>query len=157
MPSHPVAFLCALPWLLLAALGAILASGHGLALTLVTTVPVIGAIFQYRRTGLLSGANSVTGLRIENQRLYVRLGCDAQIAVSPCDESRMGASFAILKLRRIGSISGTYPVVLVALTPWLSNTSPEAFRQLRVWLRLGPSSGATRVADQQPPNVQKTH
>ncbi|MDK8464678.1 hypothetical protein [Marinobacter sp. SS13-12] len=146
-PSHPVGILCALPWLLLTALMALLASDHGLAGLLLTTLTSAGAIYQYRRNGLLSGPNAVVGLKVENQQLYARLGAGEDVAVLPSGESRVSAGFTILKLRRTGTISGTYPVVLVALTPRLCNTSPEAFRQLRVWLRLG----------QQPLNVQETH
>ncbi|MCR8914930.1 hypothetical protein FDP08_17295 [Marinobacter panjinensis] len=146
-PSRPVGILCALPWLLLTALVALLASDHGLALLLLITLTSAGAINQYRRNGLLSGPNAVVGLKVENQQLYARLGEGEDVAVLPYGESRVSAGFTILKLRRTGTISGTYPVVLVALTPRLCNTSPEAFRQLRVWLRLG----------QQPLNVQETH
>lgn len=157
MPSHPVAIFCALPWLLLTALVALLASDHGLVLLLLVTPTFAGAIFQYCRNGLLSGSNAVVGLRKENQQLYARLGSGSEVAVTPSGESRVSAGFAILKLRRIGTISTTYPVVLVALTPRLCNTSPEAFRQLRVWLRLGPSTGSGKAAGQQPLNVQETH
>lgn len=150
-PSRPVGILCALPWLLLTALMVLLASDHGLVLLLLTTVTSAGAIFQYRRNGLLSGPNAVVGLKVENQQLYARLGAgegeDEDVAVLPCGESRVSAGFTILKLRRTGTISSTYPVVLVVLTPRLCNTSPEAFRQMRVWLRLG----------RQPLNVQETH
>ncbi|MCL7944304.1 hypothetical protein [Marinobacter sp. ATCH36] len=141
-----MAILCALPWLLLTALVTLIASDHGLVLLLLTTLTLVGAIFQYRRNGLLSDANSVTGLRIESQHFYARLGSGEEVAVVPAAESRMSAGFAILKLQPAGSISTTYPVVLVALTPWLCNTPPEAFRQLRVWLRLG----------KQPLDVQET-
>ncbi len=140
--------LCTLPWLLLTALMALLARDHGLVLLLLITLTSAGAIFQYRRNGLLSGPNAVVGLKVENQQLYARLGAgEEDVAVLPSGESRVSAGFTILKLRRAGTISGTYPVVLVALAPRLCNTSPEAFRQLRVWLRLG----------QQPLNVQETH
>jgi toxin CptA len=152
-----VAFLCALPWLLLTALAVLLASNHGLALLALTAPAFAGAVFQYRRSGLLSGPEAVLCLRVENQQLYARLGSGSEYAVIPADESRLGSRFAALKLRRIGSISGTYPVVLVAFTPWLCNTSPEAFRQLRVWLRLGPSCRVTQKGSQQPVNVQETH
>lgn len=156
-PSHPVAILCALPWLLLTALVALLASDHGLVLLLLIKLTLVGAIFQYRRNGLLAGAHAVIGLRMENQQLYARLVSGSEVAVLPSDESRVSARFAILKLRRQGSISTTYPVVLAALTPGLCNTSPETFRQLRVWLRLGPSSDAGKAGGQQPLNVQETH
>lgn len=146
-PSHPVGILCALPWLLLTALMALLASDHGLVLLLPVTFALAGAIYQYRRNGLLSGTDAVVGLRMENQQLYARLVSGSEVAVLPSGESRVSARFAILKLRREGSMSTTYAVVLAALTPGLCNTSPETFRQLRVWLRLG----------QHPLNVQETH
>ncbi|NMT64153.1 hypothetical protein [Marinobacter orientalis] len=156
-PSHPVAFLCALPWLLLTALVALIASDHGLVLVTLVAVTLCGAIFQYRRGGLLAGPDAVVGLRIENRHLYARLRSGADVAVVPADESRMSARFAILKLRCNGSIYRRYPVVLVAFSPGLSNTSPEAFRQLRVWLRLGPGPRASEAGDQQPSNVQEIH
>lgn len=156
-PSHPVAFLCALPWLLLTALVAIVASDHALPLLVLTAPTLAGAAFQYRRNGLLAGPNAVTGLRIENRQLYARLGSGSEHAVLPAGESRMGSRFAILKLRPTGSISGTYPVVLVALTPRFRNTSPEVFRQLRVWLRLGLSSRGKRARGPQRVNIQETH
>ncbi|HEY9119727.1 MAG TPA: hypothetical protein VIN33_08210 [Marinobacter sp.] len=156
-PSHPVAFLCALPWLLLTALAALMVTTHGPAWLLLSPLPFAGAIIQYRRSGLLSGPNSVIGLRVENQHLYARLGSGSEVLVLPSGESRVSAGLTVLKLRRTGSISSTYPVVLVALTPRLCNTSPEAFRQLRVWLRLGPSANAAKAGGQQPFNVQETH
>lgn len=147
-----MAFLCALPWLLLTALVALVSGAHNLFLLALVAITLSGAIFQYRRNGLLAGPDAVTGLRIENQHLYARLRSGLEVAVTPAGESRVSAGVAILKLQRTGSISGTYPVVLVALTPRLCNTSAEAFRQLRVWLRLGSPSGA-----RQPLNVQETH
>lgn len=156
-PSHPVAFLCALPWLLLTALAVLMLSTYGPAWLLLSPFPFAGAIVQYRRSGLLSGPNAVTGLRVENQRLYARLGSGSEVPVLPSGESRVSARFAILKLRRTGSISTRYPVVLVAFTPRLCNTSPDAFRQLRVWLRLGSPADAGKTGGQQPLNVQETH
>lgn len=156
-PSHPVAFLCALPWLALAALVALITSNHGLAMSAFVIALFSGAIFQYRRNGLLTGANAVTGLRVENQQLYARLRSGSDIAVVAAGESRLSAGVAILKLRYTGSISKTYPVVLVALTSGLCNTSPETFRQLRVWLRLGPPSETGKAGGKQLLNVQETH
>ncbi|MDL0430561.1 hypothetical protein QPM17_05455 [Marinobacter sp. TBZ242] len=145
LPSHPVAGLCALPWLALTALVVLLANNQGLAMLALAAPTLAGGVFQYCRNGLLSGANAVVGLRVEGQQLYACLASGSEYAVLPGDESRLGARFAILKLQCIDSISGTHPVVLVAFTPWLCNTSPEAFRQLRVWLRLGSPAGARRM------------
>ena len=156
-PSHPVAFLCALPWLFLTALAVLLFTNHGPAWMLLSPLTFAGAIVQYRRSGLLSGADSVTGLRVENEGLYARLRSGPEVRVLPCGESRISASFTLLKLRRAGSISTAYPVVLVALTPRLCNTSPDAFRQLRVWLRLGPAADAVQAGGPQSFNVQETH
>ncbi|MEP1214590.1 MAG: hypothetical protein ABJM11_13135 [Marinobacter sp.] len=156
-PSHPVAFLCALPWLLLTALALLMVSTHGPAWLLLSPLPLAGAIVQYRRSGLLSGPDSVTGLRVENQRLYARLGSGSEVTVLPSGESRVSAGVTALKLRRAGSISTTYSVVLVAITPRLCNTSADAFRQLRVWLRLGSSANAGKAGGRQPLNVQETH
>ncbi len=104
---------------------------------------LVGAVFQYRRTGLLVGPEAVTELRVEGEQLYVRLRSGQDRAVQVADESRLGAHFAILKLQHSGTISVyTYPVVLVAVTPRFRNIPSDAFRRLRVWLRLGPTSGS---------------
>jgi len=156
-PSHRVALLCALPWLLLTALLVQLASSGGPAMLAPVAITLAGAVLQYRRTGLLRGPNAVTGLRIENQRLFARLGSGREHPVLTAGESRVSAGFAILKLQLTDTTSKAYPVVLVALTPGFRNTSPEAFRQLRVWLRLGPSCAIRQAGDQQPLTVQETH
>lgn len=156
-PSHPVAFLCALPWLALTVLAAMFTSSQVLAMPVLVIAVLSGAILQYLRSGLLTGQNAVTRLRVENQQLYARLRSGSDIAVVAADESRVGAGVAILKLRRTGSTLSTYPVVLVALTPGLCNVSPEAFRQLRVWLRLGPSSETGKAGGRQSLNAQKIH
>ncbi|MFN2361469.1 MAG: hypothetical protein ABR522_10410 [Marinobacter sp.] len=155
-PSYPVAFICALPWLLLTALVVLITSGLNPVLLALAAITGSGAIFQYRRTGLLVGANAITGLRVEGEYLYARLGSGKEYPVLTAGESRVSAGFAILKLRRTGTISKTHPVVLAALTPGFGNTSPDAFRQLRVWLRLGRSSAVRQAGDQQPLSVQET-
>tara|TARA_R110000850_G_scaffold216899_2_gene342356 strand:- start:211 stop:699 length:489 start_codon:yes stop_codon:yes gene_type:complete len=141
IPSHAVGLLCALPWLALTLFLVAVASEFG-SLILTLVVPsLVGAAFQYRRTGLLAGPAAVTGLRVESEQLYARLRSGQDRAVMVAGESRLGAHFAILKLRYSGTISCTYPVVLVAVTPRFRNIPPDAFRRLRVWLRLGPASG----------------
>lgn len=152
-PSHAVGLLCALPWLTLAVFVAALASEFGYAF-LALIVPVLaGALYQYRQSGLLVGPNVITGLRIENGRLNVCLSSGSQHTVLVAGESRVGARFAILKLQHSGSISKSHSIVLVTFAPWLCNTSPEAFRRLRVWLRLGHSSDAKEPGGQ----VRDTH
>ncbi|MDF0751933.1 hypothetical protein NLU14_17015 [Marinobacter sp. 71-i] len=151
-PSHAVGLVCALPWLTLAVLVAALASEFGYGFLILFMPVLAGAFFQYRRNGLLEGPNAVTGLRIENGRIYACFGSGSEHAVLVASESRMGSRFAVLKLRQSGTISITHPVVLVTFAPWLCNTSPEASRRLRVWLRLGPSPGAKESGNQ----VQET-
>lgn len=140
-PSHAIGLLCALPWLALTLFIIAVASEFG-SLILVLVVPsLVGAVFQYRRTGLLVGPEAVTGLRVEGEQLYVSLCSGQDRVVLAGHESRLGAHFAILKLRHSGTISYTYPVVLVAITPRFRNIPSDAFRRLRVWFRLGPASG----------------
>lgn len=156
-PSHVVGLLCILPWFLMLAFVLLLARDFGHAL-LALAVPVLaGAVFQYRRTGLLRGRNAVVGLRIDSGRLHACLGNGSVQAVLTADESRVGARFALLKLHSTGSISGTYSVVLIAAGPGLCNTAPEEFRRLRAWLRLGPSAGAQKPGARQPAEIQETH
>jgi len=142
IPSHAVGLLCALPWMALTLFVAAVASEFG-SLIMVLVIPsLVGAVFQYRRTGLLLGPAAVTGLRVEGGQLYVGLGSGQTHVVLVESESRLGAHFAILKLRHSGTTSYTYPVVLVAVTPRFRNIPSDAFRRFRVWLRLGPTSGS---------------
>jgi hypothetical protein len=140
-PSHAVGLLCALPWLALVLFIAAAASEFGAPVLFMAVPTLMGAVFQYRRTGLLIGQEAVIGLRVEDGQLYACLGSGQDRAVTAAGESRLGAHIAILKLRRSGTISRTYPVVLVTIAPRLCNVPSDAFRRLRVWLRLGPSSG----------------
>ena len=142
IPSHAVGLLCALPWLALTLFVAAVASEFSPLLLVLAIPSLVGAVFQYRRTGLLVGPAAVTELRVEGEQLYVRLRSGQDRAVQVADESRLGANFAILKLQHSGTISCTYPVVLVAVTPRFRNIPSDAFRRLRVWLRLGPTSGS---------------
>jgi len=153
IPSHAVGLLCALPWLALTLFVAALASEFGSPLLALVIPSLVGAVFQYRRTGLLVGPKAVTGLRVEGEQLYVCLRSGQDRAVLVADESRLGAHFAILKLRHSGTITSTYPVVLVAVTPRFRNIPSDAFRHLRVWLRLGPTSDNKAPGHQ----TQETH
>ena len=64
IPSHAVGLLCALPWLALTLFVAALASEFGSSLLALVVPSLVGAVLQYRRTGLLVGPKAVTGLRV---------------------------------------------------------------------------------------------
>ena len=74
-------------------------------------------------------------------RLCYSDGRTQTVRVAP--ESRLGARPSTLKLVPEAPISAPIPVVLSTL-PGMSNTDADAFRRLRVWLRLGSGQSGDR-------------
>ncbi|WP_375182941.1 hypothetical protein [Marinobacter sp.] len=137
-PSIPAGLIAALPWLALTAF-LLVAAGSGQP-WLLAGVPVslLGAAWQFRRTGLLRGHRAVAGLTVTDGQLLARLADQTAVAVDAAGASRMGPRLTLLKLRPVGTTSGSYFTVLLAPIAGLAgNASADDFRRLRVWLRLG--------------------
>ncbi|WP_449286318.1 hypothetical protein [Marinobacter sp. PE14] len=137
-PSLLVGLLAVLPWLFLLAflVMAVLAGKFWLLVTI--PIALWGAALQYRSNGLLLGAGSVSGLLIEQDKLYARIGDNQQVEVIPLASSRIWSGLALLKLRPAGTRFRSYTSLLLAPIPGRSGNVPaEDFRRLRVWLRLG--------------------
>lgn len=139
-PCHLVGALAVLPWLLLLAFLLIAALAGKAWLLLAAPIALYGAAFQFRSSGLLRGSGSVTGLLIEQDKMYARTGDNRQIQVLPQASSRIWSGLALLKLRPAGTRFRTYTAILLAPSSGSpGNVSTDDFRRLRVWLRLGRS------------------
>ncbi|WP_417517135.1 hypothetical protein [Marinobacter sp.] len=129
--------LAAAPWLIASAFALIAGAAGKNWMFILAPLALAGAIFQYRRNGLLAGPSAVLGLHQEEDTLYAHLGDGQILAVSPSPASRMCSTAALLKLQPIASKSSTYPVVLLSGKRIAGNVSEDQFRRLRMWLRLG--------------------
>ncbi|MGM0769243.1 MAG: hypothetical protein ACQEV6_14555 [Pseudomonadota bacterium] len=89
------------------------------------------------RSGLLRACNTVTRLTVERDQLYATRNADEQTPVSVAAESRIGRRVTLLKIRTADARSQTHLVVLADLGPGFRNITPDDFRRLRMWLRLG--------------------
>ncbi len=139
-PSAAVGVLAASPWLALLAF--VIIAGAAGKYWLLPALPLVatGALIQYRRTGLLRSATSVTALTVDNNQCHAQLADGRIIPVTVSAGSRMGAQLALLKLRPQGSRLVSYSGILLANTAGISgNVAEDDFRRLRVWLRLGRS------------------
>lgn len=151
-PSLAAGLIAATPWITL--LGFLLVAAAQVSATLLVPVPlaIAGLAWQVRLTGLLAGPRAVTGLLVENGQLRTALGNGRRQAVTIAPESRLTGHLALLKvvpddtrLTRWPWQSRLVVIVHAGQTGWpgklATNIEPEAFRQFRVWLRLG---GGTR-------------
>ncbi len=138
-PSVVTGFVAALPWLAASAFILIAAMAGKPWMLALAPVTLAGAVFQFRRNGLLAGHGAVLGLYLEQNRLYARLGSGQSRAVYACPSSRLSSRVALLNLRPVASRSGSYPVVLLCSNRIAGNVSEDQFRRLRMWLRLGRS------------------
>jgi len=137
-PSLLVGLLAVLPWVLLLAflLMALLAGKFWLLVAI--PIALWGAALPYRLNGLLLGCGSVSGLLIEHDKMYARIGDKQRVEVIPLASSRIWSGLALLKLRPAGTIFRSYTSLLLAPVPGSPGNVPaEDFRRLRVWLRLG--------------------
>lgn len=133
-PSPAVGLIAAAPWLSLTLSLLILAAASSPWLALPAPLLLAGAFNRWRRCGSLSHPQAVTRLLIRGQQLLATLGNGTEIDVQPLAESRLTGPFLFLALRATAGDQRFQSV----LTP--HNTSPEALRRLRVWLRLMPES-----------------
>lgn len=142
-PSLSAGFIVSVPWLVLA--GSALVIGLSGTPLLIGFCPagVAGAIWQIRASGLLASAGSVVQLSIDDDQLFVRLRSGSQFQARVSAESRLFGKLALLKLALHDTTLKPPMVVIIALPPRSGaprNSEPEAFRQLRVWLKLsGPA------------------
>ncbi|WP_152206165.1 hypothetical protein [Marinobacter changyiensis] len=141
-PSLSAGFIVSTPWLVLAGSALVIGLAGMPLLMWFCPVGVAGAIWQFRASGLLASAGSVIQLSIDDDRLFVRLRNGRQFQANASTESRLFGNLALLKLALHDSTLKPPMVVIIALSPRSGaprNSEPEAFRQLRVWLRLsGP-------------------
>lgn len=138
-PSHAVGGLAALPWLLLTAF--IVATAIIQWPWLLPFLPV--SLFlgwrDYQRLGLLQHPTAVTGLTVSDDTLYCRFSDGRQQPVAIGSTSGFGASILALKLRPPGTMSERISTIILSdIGPIRANTSADALRQMKVWLRTGP-------------------
>ena len=140
---HPALALAAnLPWYLLALFCLVAASGLPALWYIAGLISLAIGIWRTARA-LRSGEDSVNGLMIDQDRLRLCYSDGRTQTVRVAPESRLGARLSILKLVPEAPISAPIPVVLSTL-PGMSNTDADAFRRLRVWLRLGSGQSGDR-------------
>ena len=140
---HPALALAAnLPWYLLALFCLVAASGRPALWHIAGLISLAIGIWRTARA-LQSGEDFVTGLIIDQDRLRLCYSDGRTQTVRVAPESRLGARLSILKLVPEAPISAPIPVVLSTL-PGMSNTDADAFRRLRVWLRLGSGQSGDR-------------
>ncbi|MEX0605432.1 MAG: hypothetical protein WD623_08695 [Marinobacter sp.] len=142
-PSLSAGFIASSPWLALV-ISALLIGLTGPPLLLwFCPVGLAGALWQARASGLLASSDSVVQLSVDEDQLFARLRNGKQFRARASAESRVFGKMALLKLTLHDTTLKPPMIVIIALSPelrWSRNSNPEAFRQLRVWLRLsGPS------------------
>lgn len=130
-----LALILNLPWLMLA-LFCLLAASH--LPEFWYSAGMLAMIIAAWRTvrHLRPGGSLVTGLLVDHDRLQIRYRDGRMQVAEVAPESRLGARLSILKLVPEAPTSSPVPVILSTL-PGVTNTEPQAFRRLRVWLRLG--------------------
>ncbi|MGB1837268.1 MAG: hypothetical protein ACPHZA_02695 [Marinobacter adhaerens] len=137
-PSLLVGLLAVLPWVLLLAFLVMALLAGKFWLLVAIPIALWGAALQYRSNGLLLGGGSVSGLLIEHDKMYARIGDKQRVEVIPLASSRIWSGLALLKLRPAGTRFRSYTSLLLAPVPGSPGNVPaEDFRRLRVWLRLG--------------------
>ena len=142
-PSLSAGLIAATPWFIVA--GSTLAIGLAGTPLLLWFGPVglAGAVWQIRASGLLASDRSVVQLSVDDDQLFARLRNGEQFPARASKESRLFGKLALLKLTLHGTRLKPPMVVVITLPPRSGvplNSEPEAFRQLRVWLRLsGPA------------------
>lgn len=140
-PSRAAGLIAAAPWLVLFLTALVLAAYGPLYLLAFCPAALAGAIWQYRASGLLASPDSVVRLRVNDGRLQAELADGRKFDASPASESRLFSGLALLKLRLHATTLRPPLVVLVCLAGANGgNTGQDAFRRLRVWLRLSPAT-----------------
>lgn len=132
-------FLAATPWLVASVFVLIAGASGKHWMYVLAPLTLAGALFQYRRNGLLAGPSAVLGLQQDQNTLYARLGNGQILSVNACASSRISSKIVLLKLQPTTSRFASYPVVLLSGTRIEGNVSEDQFRRLRMWLRLGRS------------------
>ncbi len=136
--------IAAFPWFTLALAALALGQLQHPLLWLLCPLAVAGGLRQYRDSGWLQPASSVSKLSVNSDRLYAHLNDGRQLPVSVSGDSRLYARLAILKLTPTDTSVKSALVILV--DPGLgltANVDPVAFRRLRVWLRLASLEAET--------------
>lgn len=137
----------AAPWFVLALAAIALGLIQHPLLALFCPLAMAGGVRQFRVSGRLQQANSVTRLSASAEGLCVQFNDGREAAVRVSADSRLFARLAILKLRPTDTTVKPALVILVDPGHGLSaNVDPAAFRRLRVWLRLAlPETDTDRV------------
>lgn len=132
--------IAATPWLVLALAALALALNGPLYLLLLCPAGFGGAVWQFRASGLLARPDSVVALQVVDGHLWAELADGRRFEARPASESRLFGGLALLKLRLAATTLRPPLTVLVQLSGASGgNVQPEAFRRLRVWLRLAPA------------------
>ncbi len=151
-PSVTVGLLATAPWLGLAA-AALLAAWQGTVLVLaVLPLAAAGTYSRWHRCGSLNHPQAVVRLVVSHGRLTALLANSTELEVTVAGGSRTGGTLTIVELVSLGS-GGRRSVILAPAVglPFslVGNTTPDALRRFRVWLRLMPpteQSAAPAVA-----------
>lgn len=136
-PSLAAGLIAATPWIAL--LGFLLVAAAQASAVLLAPVPlaIAGLVWQTRLTGLLAGPHAVTGLLVENGQLRITLGNGRRQVMTVAPESRLTGRLALLKVVPDDTRFFRWPWQTRLVVIVTTNIEPEAFRQFRVWLRLG--------------------
>ncbi|EMP57208.1 hypothetical protein MSNKSG1_01258 [Marinobacter santoriniensis NKSG1] len=139
-PCTTVGLIASLPWLAFSAFVSVaLSPGQtiaGLIFALAMTIR------NFRRLGRTAGCNAIKGLCVRTGRLYAIFQDESEVPVRPSPASRLGAGLTLLKLHPDGTRFRAYHVILLAPSRWSKGNvvTPDQFRRLRQWLRLGKPS-----------------
>lgn len=141
-PSPGATLIAIAPWLAVALFALIAGSRFGFLLFAVP-LSLVGAGWHLWNRRRFNGSRAIRGLLVDHHNLSLVMADGQQITVKVAPESRVGASLSLLKLRPEDSRSGpggrrakTSTLVVLSTLPGFHNTDREAFRRLRVWLRL---------------------
>lgn len=94
-----------------------------------------GGFYAVCSQGLLQGQRCVTGLRLDDDQLWVLHRDGTAVAVNPGPGSRIGARFTALQLRQ--TQGNRYYTTVLLLSGGRGNLLADDARRLRLWLRLG--------------------
>lgn len=147
IPIHPspwVGLLAALPWFALAVFNLILANAYSFAFALLPPLALAGGVWQWKLTGRLSLRRSIVRLVITNDGLQAQQQNGDCYPVTVAANSRLSPRLAILKLQPTAATYRSFSVLLWSDNQGdrflRGNVPADLLRQLRVWLRLGPTS-----------------
>ncbi|TGN41038.1 hypothetical protein [Marinobacter confluentis] len=149
-PSAGVGCLVALPWAGLGMFNLILALTYSLWFLALIPLALAGGIYQWKLNGRLGLQRSVVRLTVNVDQLQLQHRNGQKYPVRADPSSRLYPRLAILKLMPSDTTNRPSTVLLWADradcgdSGSLGNVPADQHRQLRAWLRLGPSSEQRR-------------